>query len=285
MMEKFSRSFQLVKESFEVLKKDKEIMLFPVISAIVTVLLFISFLIPVFFLNFNSRPDAFNSSLSGNLYYIIFFVYYLLSYFIVIFFNTGLITCANIRLNGGDPTFSDGFNNARKHIGKIFVWALVSATIGLILRAISERSGTVGRIVIAVIGMAWSLLTFFVVPVMVLENTGVFESIKKSGSLFRKTWGENVIGQFSMGFVFAILGIIGIIPLVASFFTGSVVIIIPLIALTIIYWVILGVISASLDGIFVAALYNYANTGKIPSAYSPEVIRGAFQSKNAPGNF
>ncbi len=281
MMERFSRSFRLVKESFEVLKKDQEIMLFPIISAIVTVLLFISFIIPVFYLNFRTPFRAYFEAGFG---YIFLFVYYILSYFIVIFFNTGLITCAHIRLNGGDPTFSDGFSNAKKHIGTIFVWALISATVGLILRIISDRSGTLGRIVIAIIGMAWSLLTFFVVPVMVIENISVFESIKKSGYLFKKTWGENVIGQFSMGFVFSILGLIGIVPLVLLFVTGFFIFIIPIFALTVIYWVVLGIVSTSLDGIFIAALYNYANTGKIPAAFSPEVIRDAFQPKNIPGN-
>ena len=282
-MGKFTRSFQLVKESFEVLKKDKEIMLFPVISAIVTVLLLISFLVPVFLLNFSETSSGISMEMTGNYYYILLFVFYVLSYFIVIFFNTGLITCANIRLNGGDPTFRDGFNNAKKHVGKIFVWALVSATIGLVLNLISERSGMLGKIAAALIGMAWSLLTFFVIPVMIFENIGVFESIKKSGHLFKKTWGENVIAQFSMGFIFAILGILGIIPIVISFLTGSFAIIILAFAITVVYWVILGIVSASLNGIFVAALYNYANTGKIPSAYSPEVIEGVFRPKNIHG--
>jgi len=282
-MGKFTRSFQLVKESFEVLKKDKEIMLFPVISAIVTVLLLISFLVPVFLLNFKDTSSGISMEMTGNYYYILLFVFYVLSYFIVIFFNTGLITCANIRLNGGDPTFRDGFNNAKKHVGKIFVWALVSATIGLVLNLISERSGMLGKIAAALIGMAWSLLTFFVIPVMIFENIGVFESIKKSGHLFKKTWGENVIAQFSMGFIFAILGILGIIPIVISFLTGSFAIIILAFAITVVYWVILGIVSASLNGIFVAALYNYANTGKIPSAYSPEVIEGVFRPKNIHG--
>ncbi len=251
-------------------------MLFPIISGIVTILLFISFIIPIFFISGISTG-------TGNFYYFILFIYYILSYFIVIFFNTGLITCANIRLNGGDPTFSDGFNNAKKHIGKIFAWALISATVGLILRMIADRSETIGKIVIAIIGMAWSLITFFVVPVMVFENIGVMESIKKSGYLFKKTWGENVIGQFSMGLIFFILGIIGLIPLVLSFLAGSPVIIISAVVLVIIYWVVLGIISSSLDGIFVTALYNYANTGKIPSVYSPEVLTNAFRPKDPGG--
>jgi len=271
----FSRSFQLVKESFQVLKKDKELIWFPMISLIVTVLLFISFTVPVYFLTDIKAGDITNNYL----YYVLLFAFYLLSYFIVIFFNTGLITCAHRRLNGEDPTFSDGFQNAKKHIGRIFVWALISATVGIILRIIANKSNTLGRIVIAFIGMAWSLLTFFVVPVMIFENISVIQSIKKSGYLFKKTWGENVIGQFSMGFFFLMLGLIGIIPLVISFFIGSFIIIVLAVALVIIYWVILAIISSALSGVFVTALYNYANTGKVPSVYSPEVIESAFKPK------
>ena len=275
MIGTFSRSFQLVKESFAVLKKDKEIMLFPIISSIVTILLFISFILPVYFFTYIKIGEITNNYL----YYILFFIYYLLSYFIVIFFNTGLITCAHIKLNGGNPTFSDGFRNATKHIGKIFIWALISATVGLVLRTIADRSKVLGRIIIAVIGIVWSLLTFFVVPVMIFEDISVIQSIKKSGHLFEKTWGENVIGQFSMGFFFFILGLIGVVPLILSFSTGSFILTISALALMIIYWVILGIISSSLNGIFVTALYDYANTGKIPSIYSSEIIKNAFKPR------
>ncbi len=269
----FSRSFKLVKESFAVLKKDKEIMWFPVISVIVTVLLFVSFITPIYF----SADIRLGDLTSNYLYYVMFFAYYLLSYFIIIFFNTGLITCVHIRLHGGDPTLSDGLKNAAKHVKKIFIWALISATIGIILRAIANKSGTLGKIVTGIIGMVWSLLTFFVIPVMIFENVSVFQSIKRSGHLFKKTWGENVVGRFSIGIFFVILSLIGIIPLVLSLFTMSLTMIILVLASVITYWVILGVISSSLSVIFTTALYDYANTGKVPSAYSPEVIKNAFK--------
>jgi len=279
-----SRSFLLVKESFSVLKKDKEIMWFPILSSITTLLLLLSFIIPVYTVT-NSQPGNF---LDSSWFYLLFFIYYLLSYFVVIFFNTGLITCANIRLNGGDPTFSDGFKNAKRHVAKIFIWALISATIGIILKTISEKSNLLGRVVIAIIGMAWSLLTFFVVPVMIFENISVVESIKKSSHLFKKTWGENVVGQFSMGFFFFILALIGLIPMaILIFFLASsavsFIVILPVAALLLMYLVLLGIISSSLNGIFVAALYNYANSGKIPSSYSREVIESAFKEKQSHG--
>ena len=276
-MNTFGRSFRLVKESYSILKKDKELMLFPIISGIAGILLLIPFLMLMFSASFFGD--------SGNLLgYLITFLYYLLSYFIIIFFNTGLIACANIRLNGGDPKFKDGIDIALNNISKIFVWALISATVGVILRWLSERSGFIGRIIIGLIGMAWSLLTFFVVPVMVLEKVSVTDSIKKSGALFKKTWGENVVGHFSMGLVFFLLALLGIIPLgiaVLSAMSGSLPIMVVFIGITFLYWMILGILNASLSGIFMTALYNYASKGTVLGGFSEESIKGAYVPKRA----
>ncbi|MEK6809907.1 MAG: DUF6159 family protein [Nanoarchaeota archaeon] len=282
MFKHFSHSFQLVKESYAVLKKDKEIMLFPVVSGILAVIAFISLIVPFAILTFNNQ-------ISSPLFYYLLFVYYLITSFIVIFFNTGLITCAQMRLSGKDPTFKDGIKHAWKHIGNIFVWSLISATVGLILRMIvdrienSERLGPMGKLVgmifVGLLGMAWGFLTFFVIPVMVFENKGVFDSIKQSGSLFKKTWGENVIGQFSMSLIFGLLSLLGIVAFILAFLSGSLTVMVIVGGMAVLYWVILAIISTSLNGIFVAAIYSYAKTGKVPSAYSPELVKGAFRAK------
>ncbi len=270
MFSRFTRGLALVQQSYAVLKHDKEIMLFPLISMILTIALFFSFMIPLFFMS-DGAPIQHSS-----MYYLGLFGYYLISYFIVIFFNTGLITCAHIRLNGGDPTFSDGIRNAAKHIGRIFVWALISATVGIVLQMISERSNMLGKIAVALVGMAWSLLTFFVVPVMIFENVSVIQSIKQSGHLFKKTWGENVIGQFSMGFFFMILGLLGVIPIAAGIILKSGLLVLISLPFVVLYWVLLGIISSSLNGIFTTALYTYAKTGKAPKAFNDDFVRHAF---------
>jgi hypothetical protein len=274
-MNTFGRSFRLVKESYEVLKKDKELMLFPIISGAAGILL----LIPLLLLMFSASLFGDAGNLIG---YVVLFLYYVLSSFIIIFFNTGLIACANIRMNGGDPKFRDGIDIALKNLGKIFVWALISATIGVILNWLSERSGFIGRIIIGLIGMVWSLLTFFVLPIMILEKVSVTDSIKKSGALFKKTWGENVVGQFSMGIVFFLLGLLGVMPLgiaVLSAISGSLPMMVVFIGITFLYWMILGILNASLSGIFLTALYNYASKGTVVSGFSEESIKGAYAPK------
>ena len=288
MLKHFSHSWQLVKESFAVLKKDKEIMLFPIVSGILAVLAFLSLIVPFAVLSFLSGDNA-----PSPIFYLLLFVYYVITSFIIIFFNTGLITCANMRLNGKDPTFKDGIKSAWKHVGNIFVWSVISATVGLLLRMIvdrienSERLGPFGKIVgmifISILGMAWSFLTFFVIPVMICENKNAFASIKQSGSLFKKTWGENVIGQFSMGLIFGLLFLVGAGAVFLAFLSGSLPVLVVVGGLALLYFVFLAILSTSLNGIFVAAMYSYAKTGKVPTAYSPELVKGAFRHKKNVG--
>src|SRR3989344_2290912 len=184
MFKHFSYSWQLVKESFAVLKKDKEMMLFPIVSAILAVLAFLSLIVPFAVLSFLSGETT-----PSALFYLLLFVYYVITSFIIIFFNTGLINCTHMRLNGKDPTFKDGIKNAWKHLGSIIVWSLISATVGLILRIIidkieeSEKLGPLGKIIgsifIGLLGLAWNLLTFLVIPVIIFENKSAFSAIKQ----------------------------------------------------------------------------------------------------------
>src|SRR3989344_6704753 len=182
MFQSFSQSWQLVKQSYAVLKLDKEMLLFPIISGVLTIIAFISLFIPLGVLTLLTGLNQTN-------FYLLLFLYYLITYFIVIFFNTGLITCAQMRLNGQDPKFKDGFKKAWKHLGSILVWSLISATVGLILRIIidkieeSEKLGPLGKIIgsifIGLLGLAWNLLTFLVIPVIIFENKSAFSAIKQ----------------------------------------------------------------------------------------------------------
>ena len=273
MFGSISTSIQLVKESFSVLSKDKEILLFPVVSGIFTMLLLVSFIVPLFVLGLNESLTP--------LLYVALFVFYVLSYFIIIFFNSALVTCAHIRFNGGDPTFMDGINNALKHVRSIFVWAVISATVGMILRVIAgnQRKNLIGSILASLIGMAWTMLTFFVIPIIVIENSGTLEAIGKSGTLLKGTWGENIVGSASMGFVFVLLAALGVLAFIpVLMFGGAAFGAIGFVAL-IGYFIILGIIKSSLNGIFIAALYNYARNKNVSGLYSQGLIEGAFRQK------
>lgn len=250
-------------------------MFFPLISSFAFILVLIAFIVPWVFLgilgtNGISNPYVFYPAL---------FLFYLISYAVVIFFNTGLITCAHKRLTGGDPTIRDGWENAVRHIRPIIAWALISATVGLILQIIADQAGVVGEILRGIVGGIWSLVTFFVVPVLVFEEKGVADAIKESWGLFKRTWGENVIGQISLVLPFVAIGVLVIIAAVGVAFVGNPVLTVAALVVAIILIAALGIVYSALHGIFVAALYVYAQSGQVPSGFQPGLVAGAFAPK------
>jgi len=283
MFGSFSRSYQLVRHSWAILRQDKEIMIFPILSGIASIALAASFLVPLIFFGEHETVD--NKMKIDLWWYVFTFLFYMVSYFITIFFNVGVMHCASIRMNGGDPTINDGFQGAISHLFPIIVWSLISATVGMILRIIEERAAFVGRIVASILGLGWSFLTYFAVPVMVFEGKNAGRAIKRSAELFKKTWGETVVGQAGIGLFFGWLAVVGAIPVGIAIYLTSQGILGPLFATLIIsvaffYWIALAVISAALKGIFHVALYRYAATGQIIGGFPEDVIARHWQPKN-----
>jgi hypothetical protein len=265
-MGKLGRSWALMKTSLGILRKDKEILLFPVISFVACAILLLSFFAGFFFLGLPSLQS------SMWIWVAFMILIYFVLFFIVIFFNTAIIGCANIRLNGGDPTLSDGLRIASQNIGRILIWAIISATIGMILQAIRERAGWAGRIIAGIIGLSWTYITFFVIPVLIFEKKGVASSIRRSASLFRQTWGETIVGTFGFGIIFGLLALLGIVPLVLGFTIGSPIAAIVGTVITIFYWAFIGVLASATNGIYVAALYQYATKKQLPGQFDPSLL-------------
>src|SRR2546422_6571340 len=146
------------------------------------------------------------------------FTLYVANYFVIVFFNVALVGVANSRLMGGTWTFRDGIELAWARKGTILQWALVAATVGVILRTLEERMGLIGRIIMRIIGVAWALACYFVVPVLAFEDLSPIEAVQRSSKLFKDTWGEKVVGGFSFSIVFFLLALPGIGLFVLSFF-------------------------------------------------------------------
>ena len=203
MFEQFSRSWTLVKASAGVLKQDKELLVFPAISVIASLLVVATFILPLFgLLDCKALEQGEREPVW---LYAWVFLFYLAQYFVIFYFNTALVGAAMIRLRGGDPTVADGLQIAWSKVGTILGYALIAATVGMILRAIEERAGMIGKWVAGLLGAAWTVLTFLTVPVLVSRDIGPLEAVKESALLLKKTWGENVIGQGGVGLVFGLL--------------------------------------------------------------------------------
>jgi len=279
MGEKFRNSIQIIKASAQVLKSDKELILFPIISSIAVILITLSFALPIFL---TSNYDDHSSSFSASSFPVL-FLYYFIIYFIIIFFNSALVSAAIIRLKGGNPTLSDGIAIAFSHIGSIAGYALISSTVGLILKWVQENLGILGKIFAFLANFAWNLVTFLVVPILVTEGIGPIDAVKRSTELLKKTWGEQLIGNIGIGLIFGLI-IFGLlivflpIAIYSSFERMHIV----TISLAIIFGLstlILIILSSTLNTIYTAALYRYAAEGEISSNFSENILRSSFKQK------
>ena len=273
-MQTIRRSYAIFVESLRVLAKDKEILIFPLLSGIVTIVAFVSMVFA------GVTTGLVREFQSGNrvMGYVVLFVWYFVSWFIVLFFNVAVVQCASIRLKGGDPTVADGFRASMQHIGRIIAWALVSATVGVILRMIAERSRIIGRIIAGLVGAAWSIATYFIVPVMIFEKRSLADSVKQSTNIIKKTWGESLVAAGGIGAFIMLLAVAGlVIPIVALFFSSMAALI--ALGVLVVYWIGLSIVSAALTGIFRTALYLYATEGRAPEGFTADYVQNAFAVK------
>lgn len=254
----------MAKMSLRVLRKDKEILIFPFLSGLITLLILASFFVGALFTwGFDGISDNANQWV-----FIVFFaVFYFVAFFLSIFFNAAVIGWATIRMNGGDPTVADGFRIARQNIKHIVLWALFAATVGLILRAIQERVGFIGKLLVGALGAAFTIATYFVVPVFICEKLGPWASLKRSVSILKNTWGEALVGNLGLGAIFVLLGLVGLIPILIGVAFMTMWSVVVGIVVAIVYWLILGLIAAAAQSVLVAALYRYATTGKVSEEF------------------
>ncbi|HEY0060935.1 MAG TPA: DUF6159 family protein [Telluria sp.] len=279
MFDRLTRSFDLVKASATVLRQDSQLLVFPLISGLASLLVVLCFALPMFGLH------AFDHIKGNNaMIYSTGFLFYVVQYFVIFYFNVALVGAAMIRMDGGVPTLSDGLKVANSRLGSILGYAVIAATVGVVLRAIQERVGFLGRIIVGMLGVGWTIATFLVVPVLVSSDKGPIESIKDSASLLKRTWGENVIGQAGMSTFFGLLYfalVLGGLALVAGAVAlGSNVLVVLVVVCAIALLLVGGLIQSALSGIYSAALYRYASGGNTGGAFDNTVLAGAFQPKN-----
>jgi len=279
MFARIGYTLDLMKASWQVLKKDKELLLFPLLSAICCLIVIASFVIPLVVTGYWEPPAEEATAADQVAYYAMLFLFYFVNYFVIIFFNSAIVACAVIRLRGGDPTVGDGIRAAMSRLPVIAGWALISATVGLILRIIEDRSKKVGQIVAALLGTAWAVMTYLAVPVLVIEKTGPIETFKRSTALLKNTWGEQLVGGFAFGVVFFFLSLPAALFVVLGFVGGSPVTIGIGIGVAVLYLILLGLIQSALKAIFQAALYLYAHDEQPPEGFDAALLGGAIQSK------
>ena len=276
-MGRIRNTFELAKLSWGVLKKDRELLAIPVLSFLVSAAL----LIPLVFVAFAtaSTESGGVEEASANPAMALLGVVAILGLSVIsVFFNGALVAGAHERLVGGDPTVGSAIRKAFSRIPGLVPWAIMTATVGMILRALRDRAGWLGRVVISMIGMAWEVATFLVVPAIVIDDKGAWEGLKTSGSLLKSTWGENLAARVGFG----ILGFVAVLPAVLLMAVlgslGGVGLLVG-IAIGVVWIAVVVVVMTALNAVFQAALYLYATSGMTPSGFEGSSIGESFSRR------
>jgi hypothetical protein len=277
-LNRISNSWELFKASANVLWSDKELMIFPIIAAIGTIIVTATFMLPLFAANLIDSILAGHAQIFG---LIMLFLFYVVQYLVIFFANTALVGAALIRLRGVNPTVVDGFSIAMDHFGAIFGYAFITATVGMILMLISRRRNGFGRMIVSLVGLGWNIATYLVVPILAVENVGPIEAIKRSVALLKKTWGEQIAGELGLGAFFGLASFLVI--LVGIFFTVAAASVTNTVALPVIVallfvlvLVLIGLVSSGLTGIYTAAVYKYAVEGSAGHFFDETLVKNSF---------
>jgi len=281
MFERFERSWDLAAECWRLLMEDKSLLVFPLLSSIAMVLIIGSFAVPLLpALGFAGGKASHAIASTG---YLWLFVFYWIQYSIVIFFNTALIEVAMRRFDDEDAGVADGLRRAAALLPVILVYAFIAATVGTLLRAIAERVGIIGKIVVGLVGVGWTVATALVVPVLAAENVGPIEAIGRSVELIKKSWGENIIGNAGLGLVFGaimfLLAITGGVLVFAAFGNREWALGIVLAVLLVLAVSLVALAQATLQGIYSAALYRFATGDPASGGIDRRLLENAFRTK------
>lgn len=284
--ETFEHSLALMKDCLVTLRKDPELVCFPLLSGTASLAVTASFLWPLWdtpyspltLLDENGNGAAVLSR--DPQAWLILFLYYFANYFVISFFNSALVACVIVRANGGNPNVWTGIRFSLNRLPQIASWAALAGTVGLLIRTLEAEKRFGAKLAGAVLGIGWTLATYFVVPVMVVEKIGPFAAVRRSLQVLRETWGEMLVTGLSMGPVKCLCIAICIAPVFLTRFSDS----------SAVFWAGLGITAAmllltilvftTLESIFLAALYLYASDGRVTPGFDSERLGYAFAPRS-----
>jgi uncharacterized protein DUF6159 len=274
--QRLENGWKLTISSFKILRANKQLIIFPVLSGASLLVIIGSFVVAA--LAVNSWDVQNIGELRGNVeYYGVLFLFYLVNYFVVVFFNMALVHCTRLYFKGEEVSVKSGLQFSMSRVGAIFSWAVFAATVGLILRIIQENTGIIGKIITGIIGIVWSVATFFVVPVIAYEKVGPVGAFKRSAQMMKDKWGESLAAGFSFGLIqflgFLVVGV----PL--FLLAGAVNIFLGIALAVAGIFIVMSVLSAA-QTIFISAVYHNIN-GDVNKYFDQQLVDGLFVQKNS----
>jgi Family of unknown function (DUF6159) len=272
--DRLANGWKISMTSFKVLRANKQLIIFPILSGISLLLILGSFF-TIVLAGAGWDIDQVKDSEQNTLGYVFLFLYYLVNYFIVVFFNMALIHCTHLYFKGEEVTVEKGIRFSMSRVGAIFAWSMFAATVGMILRIISENLGAIGKFIIGLIGLVWSIATFFVVPVIAYENLGPIDAFKRSANMMKQKWGERIGAGFSFGLIslagFLIAGL-------GLFLVGAIFNPIIGVVLAVMGVLLVAAIMSAARSIFISAVYHNI-TGDPVEHFNQQMIDNLFIQK------
>lgn len=275
-MERIRNSWELGKISWSVLRSDRTLAWFPVLSGIASIVVFGAFAALV--ATTGVETSGGQESL-GAMGWVFIVVGYIALALVTTYFLAALVHGANERLEGRDVSLGDSLGAANAKLHRILPWAVVQGTVSVVISAIEERAGFVGQIIVRLIGAAWAIVTFLTVPIIMLEDLGPWNALKRSGTLLKQTWGENIAAQFGFGLFAMLASLPGIAVLVLAAATGELLVMIPLGVAAVVWILVVSVVVSAMSGIYRTALYRYAVDGRAPGAFANADLGHAFATR------
>ncbi|MBK9012983.1 MAG: hypothetical protein IPM82_02275 [Saprospiraceae bacterium] len=272
---RLSNGWEMGMTSLHVLRNNPKLLLFPVFSTLSLLMVLATFfggIAIVWGLDFGEWTTNADGS---PLQYLLLFGYYLVNYFVIVFFNVGLVYSAKRIFEGHEVTLTEGLNFSYSRIGVILQWAVLAATVGVVLKTLQENLGWIGKIIVGLIGMVWSIATYFVVPVLAFENLPPIEAVKRSGAIIKEKWGESLSANIGFG-VFFLVGYLVIIA--GGFLIGYLVHPLVGVAIGMLAALVLHTVVSAAQTVFLAAAYQHVNNDPYGD-FSGEVLDGMFVRK------
>lgn len=282
MFRRFKESWQLTKSCWAVLQKDKQLLLFPVLSGILSVLLVTTFVAPGVYM-ISQNPHVFDKSPVGIVGPLLLFLLYFCLNSVILFCNTAVLICVKQRFEGGSPTLSSGISGACKFLPQILSWAFLGGCLGVILRQLEESFGIFGALLARLLGGAWAVVSFFALPVMIFEGKGPMQALPRSKEIISQTWGQSLGAYLGLNALSSLFGLFAVLAMFssvgASIVTESAAPLGVTIVVLMLSGLCLAIVSSCLTQIFQAALYVYATTKEVPSCFDSFAMEGAFQER------
>ncbi|MDQ3443040.1 MAG: DUF6159 family protein [Chloroflexota bacterium] len=279
-MNRLRRSWELAKASWGVIRSDWTLLRYPLVSGVLSMILgslALLFLWGSGTFESSSTDDVSIGSMIG------LFIFYLVTYTVVIFCNVALVSTVMAKFAGQPEHADTGWAAARARWRKILGWAAIAATVGVLLNVLSNRGDRVTEILAVIGAAAWSLATFLIVPVLVVENVGPVDALKRSTTLLKRTWGEQIAGNAGIGLVTGLLmvGVIavggGLIWLAAL--TSNVVVIVVAVIPVLVAVAITMTVTSAMGTVYSAATYRYATNEPTVGFGASDLLPTAFAAK------